>query len=43
MSDELKFLVRELNKPPYNRNFNLITFDSLEPDQLLQVWIYILL
>ncbi|XP_066987382.1 intraflagellar transport protein 81 homolog [Macrobrachium rosenbergii] len=37
MSEELKFIVGELNKPPYNRNYNLITFDALLPEQLLQV------
>ena len=37
MSDEIKFIVKELNNPPYNKNFNLISFDSLEPEQLLQV------
>ncbi|KAF2366713.1 hypothetical protein FHG87_002527 [Trinorchestia longiramus] len=37
MSDEIKFVVQELNKPPYKKNLNIITFDSLEPEQLLQV------
>ncbi|XP_068230834.1 intraflagellar transport protein 81 homolog [Palaemon carinicauda] len=37
MSEEIKFIVGELNKPPYNRNYNLITFDALQPEQLLQV------
>ena len=37
MSEQLKFLVEELNKPPYQRNFNLISFDALHGDQLLQV------
>ena len=37
MSEQLKFLVEELNKPPYQRNFNLISFDALHGDQLLQI------
>ncbi|XP_053328825.1 intraflagellar transport protein 81 homolog [Spea bombifrons] len=37
MSDQLKFIVERLNKEPFKKNYNLITFDSLEPVQLLQV------
>ncbi|CAN9512707.1 unnamed protein product [Ophioblennius macclurei] len=37
MSEQLKFIVEQLNKEPLKKNFNLITFDSLEPMQLLQV------
>ncbi|XP_054466972.1 intraflagellar transport protein 81 homolog [Anoplopoma fimbria] len=37
MSEQLKFIVEQLNKDPFKRSFNLITFDSLEPMQLLQV------
>ncbi|KAM9328911.1 intraflagellar transport protein 81 homolog [Gastrophryne carolinensis] len=37
MSDQLKFIVEKLSKEPFKKNFNLITFDSLEPMQLLQV------
>ncbi|XP_029296543.1 intraflagellar transport protein 81 homolog isoform X1 [Cottoperca gobio] len=37
MSEQLKFIVEQLNKDPFKKNFNLITFDSLEPMQLLQV------
>uniref|UniRef100_A0A8C5LJV5 Intraflagellar transport protein 81 homolog n=1 Tax=Leptobrachium leishanense TaxID=445787 RepID=A0A8C5LJV5_9ANUR len=37
MSDQLKFIVEKLNKEPFRKNYNLITFDSLEPMQLLQV------
>ncbi|OCU02076.1 intraflagellar transport protein 81 homolog isoform X1 [Xenopus laevis] len=37
MSDQLKFIVEKLNKEPFKKNYNLITFDSLEPMQLLQV------
>uniref|UniRef100_A0A4W3HE11 Intraflagellar transport protein 81 homolog n=1 Tax=Callorhinchus milii TaxID=7868 RepID=A0A4W3HE11_CALMI len=37
MSDQIKFIVEQLNKEPFKKSFNLITFDSLEPLQLLQV------
>uniref|UniRef100_W5MJU6 Intraflagellar transport protein 81 homolog n=1 Tax=Lepisosteus oculatus TaxID=7918 RepID=W5MJU6_LEPOC len=37
MSEQIKFIVEQLNKEPFKKNFNLITFDSLEPLQLLQV------
>ncbi|KAA8578912.1 hypothetical protein FQN60_017515 [Etheostoma spectabile] len=37
MSEQLKLIVEQLNKDPFKKNFNLITFDSLEPMQLLQI------
>ncbi|XP_045152650.1 intraflagellar transport protein 81 homolog [Echinops telfairi] len=37
MSDQIKFIVEKLNKDPFRKSYNLITFDSLEPMQLLQV------
>lgn len=37
MSDQIKSIVDSLNKEPFRKNYNLITFDSLEPMQLLQV------
>lgn len=37
MRDQLKFIVQWLNKEPFNKNFNLISFDSLEPLSLLQI------
>ncbi|XP_051509708.1 intraflagellar transport protein 81 homolog [Myxocyprinus asiaticus] len=36
MSEQLRFIVEQLNREPFKKNFNLITFDSLEPMQLLQ-------
>uniref|UniRef100_A0A4W4GYD1 Intraflagellar transport protein 81 homolog n=1 Tax=Electrophorus electricus TaxID=8005 RepID=A0A4W4GYD1_ELEEL len=36
MSEQLKFIVEQLNLEPFKKNYNLITFDSLEPMQLLQ-------
>jgi intraflagellar transport protein 81 len=41
MSEQLKYLVAELNKPPYSKNYNLISFDALSGEQLLQVCAYI--
>ncbi|XP_075213997.1 intraflagellar transport protein 81 homolog [Lycorma delicatula] len=37
MSDDIKFIVTELNKSPFNKNYNLISFDSLSSEDLLQV------
>ncbi|KAK7873068.1 hypothetical protein R5R35_000352 [Gryllus longicercus] len=37
MSDRLKFIVNELNKPPFNKSVNIISFDSLSSESLLQV------
>lgn len=37
MSAQLKYVVDQLNKDPFRRNYNLISFDALEPLQLLQV------
>ncbi|XP_065175590.1 intraflagellar transport protein 81 homolog [Sycon ciliatum] len=37
MSEDMKFIVENLNKKPFSKKFNLISFDALEPLQLLQV------
>ncbi|KAK9510580.1 hypothetical protein O3M35_005327 [Rhynocoris fuscipes] len=37
MSERIKFIISELNKEPFKKNFNLITFDSLSPEDLLQI------
>ncbi|XP_067006845.2 intraflagellar transport protein 81 homolog [Anabrus simplex] len=37
MSDRLKYIVTEISKPPFNKNFSLISFDSQNSEQLLQV------
>ncbi|CAH8872973.1 unnamed protein product [Trichobilharzia szidati] len=37
MSETLRFITQKLNSEPFNRNFNLISFDSLEPVHLLQL------
>jgi len=36
MTQQLKYLVSELNKPPYSKNYNLISFDALTGEQLIQ-------
>ncbi|CAH8680320.1 unnamed protein product [Schistosoma rodhaini] len=37
MSELLRSIIQKLNNEPFNRTFNLISFDSLEPVHLLQV------
>ncbi|RLV99925.1 hypothetical protein DV515_00009305 [Chloebia gouldiae] len=37
MGDQMQFVVEKLNQEPFRKNYNLISFDSLEPLQLLQV------
>ncbi|XP_031548749.1 intraflagellar transport protein 81 homolog [Actinia tenebrosa] len=37
MSERMKYIIDELNKEPFKKNYNLISFDSLRPLQLLQV------
>lgn len=37
MTEQLRLIVQELNKPPFSKSYNLINFDSLEPLQLLQL------
>ena len=37
MSKQIKLIIQALNQPPFSRNYNLITFDELEPLALLQV------
>ena len=36
MSDQLKFIVSELNKEPFEKSYNLISFDALSGELLLQ-------
>ena len=36
MSEQLKFIVAELNLEPYSKNYNLISLDALSGEQLLQ-------
>lgn len=37
MGEQLKYIVEQLNREPFSKNLNLITFDSVEPTQLLQM------
>ncbi|CAG0892043.1 unnamed protein product, partial [Darwinula stevensoni] len=37
MSEQLKTIVAVLNKAPFNHSYNLITFDALKNDQILQI------
>ncbi|CAF1343758.1 unnamed protein product [Rotaria magnacalcarata] len=38
MVEQLKFIVEQLKRPPFNRNhYNILTFDNLTNNQLLQV------
>ncbi|NXG61612.1 IFT81 protein, partial [Hemiprocne comata] len=37
MSDQIHFIVEKLNQEPFRKNYSLITFDSLESVQLLQL------
>lgn len=33
----VKFIVQALHKPPFSKNFNVISFDSLAPEELFQI------
>ncbi|NXS53162.1 IFT81 protein, partial [Brachypteracias leptosomus] len=37
MGDQIPFIVEKLNQEPFRKSYNLVTFDSLEPVQLLQL------
>ena len=37
MSSQLRYIVERLNGPPFARRYNLVSFDSLDPQALLQV------
>ena len=37
MSEQLRFIVDKLNKEPYNKSYTIITFDSLDSLNLMQV------
>ncbi|XP_071450557.1 intraflagellar transport protein 81 homolog [Hetaerina americana] len=37
MSEQLKFIVSALKKPPWEKNYSIISFDSLSSEQVLQV------
>lgn len=37
MGEQIQFIVEKLNQEPFRKNYNLISFDSLESLQLLQL------
>ena len=37
MNEKLKVIVEELGKEPFNKKYNVISFDALGSEQLLQV------
>ena len=37
MAEQVKSIIDILSKAPFNKPFNIISFDNLEPLQLLQV------
>ncbi|KAF6779143.1 Intraflagellar transport protein 81 [Paragonimus kellicotti] len=37
MSETMRFITQQLNEEPFNKNLNLISFDSLESPQLIQL------
>ena len=37
MSEQIKFVLQELNLPPFKLNYNLIVFDQLSGENRLQV------
>lgn len=37
MAETLKYIIQKLNDKPFNKEYNLVTFDSLKPVQLLQI------
>ena len=37
MAEQVKAIIEVLSKEPFNKTFNIISFDNLEPLQLLQV------
>lgn len=37
MSEIIRFITEKLTAPPFNRNFNFITFDGLDSSLLLQI------
>lgn len=37
-AETLRTIVDGLNQEPFNRNFTIVTFDSMTPDKLLQTF-----
>lgn len=36
-TDNLKYIISQLSQPPFKKTYNMISFNNLEPLQLLQV------
>lgn len=39
--DQIKFVIDELNQPPFNQNLNLISYDNLREEQRIDLLIQI--
>lgn len=37
MSQQIRFIIEKLNEPPFNKRYNLVSFDALESFNLLQL------
>lgn len=37
MNDQVKFIVEKLNREPFKKNLNFISFDNLQGNNLLQI------
>lgn len=40
--EDIKYVIKELNQPPFNKNLNLIGYDNLRDEQRLDILIEIL-
>lgn len=40
--ETMKFVINELNKEPFNKGLNLVSYDSLRGDQRLEIVIQVL-
>jgi intraflagellar transport protein 81 len=35
--EEIKYIINELNKPPFNKGLNIVSYDSLRGEQRLEI------
>ena len=35
--DEIKFIINELNKPPFNKGLNIVSYDTLRGEQRIEI------
>lgn len=40
--EQIKYVIDELNQPPFNQNLNLISYDNLRNEQRLDILVQIL-